>query len=952
MDKNGEHFKSNPDIKSEMPDVIEDNNSLIPDNSKIIMGCSCNYQLVDLFNIYNEINKSTNTNIDECCKLFNERRDNYFRNHDTIYNDINNITYLEVEKVYLNLKSRYSFITIKEEFKMDNIIRNDIKIFDNGKLNEDIYDFRNIDSIYKFAQENNFCIKVYFGFSDNDISNNLRQEVLDIFYDDTNKARHMLINFLENYFKILGNKYQCLEWSILSDIIYKGDDLELDNTILKESFFRNILGDDYFIDILQIARKSLPNNTRIGYTEGNEYDIVTRTRIIEIINKIKDFELNNNITLLDFVGISGYYNDKMSSNDIENIYKDFASLGKDINILELNVLNLQDNQKSVFKNILNLAYIYNIYSINMLGANDKVVCDKYKGSTMVDENCIEKDFFNDFLYLFVNNANYIKEMPIGNVISMIGKSIGAYMSYELIHLFNKLSNKLISYDEKMAALDDYKKYITDNGNKFNLGDCDLTGLDYNDILVLMDDISNNITLLSINNIVKSFDESIDCNNFTINDNFNIDDDTSEYINNNKISVEISNLFCNDFKYPKNFDSYLENIYNKENRLLNQKEKNDILRDLVSNYLSSITSNLNSKNIKLESVIVLNNILNEHGSTRWWSENFGDDYYVTLFQIVNKQLTDNVQLAWVEDKLIEDKNKRDDFLSYIERIVKHDPFLISYIGSDIIIDNDFDMDKYDDFISEINNFCKHMMDNYGADIKFKVSNLSFECINNSNKLSIVKHILDSISTQYFVGSNIGNLLIFNSFSFIDGLGNKLLQEYDSYTRKIFDLLNYNMDYNMNGSILENNIIGILQQYHDKQMKAIVSCNNSYSETFVCNNNDSNKSQDFLQIESSVKHIAEVTKNITSTFPKTISIIQEATSMGCTSPIEYLNVVPLLYNARVVKNNINSIKNPLTDKDKLLFRKSNINNIGFSSYLTLTFIIVFFIIVFILCLLYYI
>lgn len=945
-----ENFKDNKQS-------IYDNGSLIPDSNNVLIGCSWNYQLVDFFDFYVELNQNTDISDDERYRLFNEKRDKYLKEHSAIYSDMNKLTYLEFERIYLNLKKNYSYITPSEEFKMCNIIDGDAQIFDeNGHLNDGIYNLEKLNSIHQFAYNNNLEVRASLSLVDKYISNNLKKEILDVFYNDPNKARGMLIEFLESYFKMLGSNYNCLEWDIVSDVIYKDDDLESDNGILAKCFLRDILGDDYFIEILKIAKDNIPRNVRVGYTEGNEEDSITRERIIEIINKIKEYELENDILLLDFIGISGHYNDKLSDGEIERIYKDFASLGKDIELCDFCVLQLHDNdinQRRVFKSAMYFAAIYNVYFINLLGVDDKLIDDGYKGSSMFDDDGKPKDMFNDFLSLFGGNVNSIEyDLSLGNVISLMGKAVGAYMTYELIHLLNKLDDKNISYDEKMEALDEYKKFLLENSGSLNLGNCCLDDLDYDDLLKLISNLSNNLTTLSIRDFSKSFDESIKSSDIVSSNDYNMDADICNYIRKNDLSVDIGNLFGDDFRYPKNFDSCLESIYSREDRLLTQKEKNDVLVKMVRDYLSSITDELRKNDIRLDSVVVLNNILEEYGSFRWWSQNFGDDYYVTLFQIVNQELADDVRLSWNEDSIVEDDNRRDEFLSCVERVIQHDPFLISYIGSDIVIDGAFDVKKYDDFVSDINSFCKRMMDDYGTYIRFKISNLYVKNVNGTSMFNLVKHVLDSVASKYFVGVNIGNLLMFNSFSFIDGLGNKALHGYSHDTRELFDLLSYDMDYNMDGSILENNIIGILQRNHDKKLKGIISCNNSFPDTFVSNSTVATRSQDFLQIGDSARHIVKVTQNITSTFPKTISVIQEATSMGCMSPVEYLNVVPVLYEARVIKHNINSIENPL-DKGKVLVRKINpgINNIGFSSYLTLTFIVIVFTIMFVLCLLYY-
>ena len=943
------------DIDDKKNIVYQNNNGVIPDDNRASIGCNINLQLVDFANIYEVINSNSDLTDEEKEKLFIKMRDEYLGKHETTYNGISTLSYKEMQNFMLEIKNNFSSITPEMEFSLSNVLAHDGDIFDqDGFINDNIFNFDGADKIYKFAVANNLEVDAHLNLTDEGIPDYLKDELYSVFEKNPSKARKMLSSLLVNYFKSLGNKYKIEEWEVLSNILTT--EANIDNRILNDSIFKDILGDSYYIEILKLARENLPAGARIVYTEGDEDSYKKRQGIIEIINEIKNYETRNDIKLLDVIGLEGHYNDRISDSQIEEIFRDITILGKDIKFTELNVLKTKQTpleQNRVYNAVLHFASLYGISDINLYSFDDNLAGDVFINSAVFDKKGHPKDVYDSFVELIGHNrSNTNNNRTTANMISLMGKAVGAYMTYSLITLLNRLQDDDLPHSDKIQALEDYKKQIILNANKLNLHDVDLSSLSYEEILRLIENINSNITALTIDSN-DLFDKSINPKAGDISDNFDVNSEFSSFARNADINVEVDNLFGNNFCYPSNLDTYFENIYTKEDRLLTQKEKNDILVDLVRKYLDSIAGKVNSNNLRLDSVVVLNNILDEYGSTRWWEENFGDDYYVTLFQIVNDELTDSVALSWNEDDIINDDDRRNEFFDRIERIVQHDPFLISVISTDIIIDDGFNIEKFDETVREINYFCKRMKEEYGADIKFKFSDFSFRNVDLFNsKFDDIRHILATVATNYFIGLNISNILIFNSFSFLNGLQNKTLQSYSHETRNIYDILSSSIAYDISGSILEKDIIRIFQKNHDRTLKGILACNSNFPETFVENSNISSRSQDFFQIGSGAKHVARVTERITSNFPKMLSVVEEATQLGCVDSFDYLTTLPTLYESRVVRGESNVMCTKPIEKNKVLTKMKLPNNVGFSSYLSLTFIIFIFMLVFILCILYYV
>lgn len=906
-------------------------NTEIPDSNSTNIGCNINSQLIDLVNIYNNVSSDTDLDENEQEFKFDKLYKQYLEKVETKYNGINNISYKEIKNFAEEIKNNFTFITPEVEFSFE-------------KFSDDKnYSFDDADRIYKFAIDNSLEICVPVNLS---ISSSLSQQIYDIHRSNPNKAKKMILDLLTKYFNTLGSKYKISEWQVLSNIL--DVDSKIDDNFLKDSIFKDILGEDYYIDVLKVARDSIPYDTKIIYSQGNETIYKNRQRIIDIVNNIKNYEIQYGIKLLDILSLEGHFYDTISDMDIEDIFKDITILNKDIKFSDLCVLQTMeypDEQIRVYNSLSKYASLYNIRGINLHSFDDNLSTYTSNNTALFNEDGESKSPYK----LFSNFQT--KKNNISSTISLMGKVVGAYVPCGLIELFNKFQDNSFTYTDKVQFFNEYKRENKESLNNTNCCNTNLSTLGYRDILTLIENINSNVTSIVVNSN-DYFDKSINVKDGTINNSFMISSEFSKFVTKTGSSIEINNLFGKDFCYPNNLDTYLENIYTREDRLLTQKEKNDILIRLIKDYLHSISNELNSKDLKLDSVVVLNNVIDDCLNSKWWEQNFGDDYYVSLFQFVNEELTDNISLSWNEDNIINNDYKRKDFFDFVERIIQHDPFLISFISTNIYIDESFNVNKFNEVVDEINYFCKRMKEEFGSNIKFKISDLY---INNNlvnGKYNDIYSILSACSNNNFIGLNISNLLILNSFSFLNGLQNKTLQSYSRDAKNIYDILHNSISNDTSGTILEKNIIAVLQDNHNAILKGILACNSNFSDTFAESTNNQSKSQDFLQIGSSAKHISMMTKKITREFPQILAVVEEATKLGCVDYVDYLSVIPSLYEERVINGETNTISSTINENNKKIIKTNISKNVGFSNYLSLGFITIIFTIIFIICILIFI
>ena len=143
-----------------------------------------------------------------------------------------------------------------------------------------------------------------------------------------NASSEQIYKFLDVYIEELSKRY--------SDIFYSIDVLneiasDTPDVVLRDSRWKDKLGDDYYINILRMAKKHFPN-TDLYYNEYGEERPEKRKNIIEIIKRIQEVEERERITLLDGIGIQSHYFTKTTDESIKGAYVDYAATGKKLQI--------------------------------------------------------------------------------------------------------------------------------------------------------------------------------------------------------------------------------------------------------------------------------------------------------------------------------------------------------------------------------------------------------------------------------------------------------------------------------------------------------------------------------------------------------------------------------------------------------------------------------------------
>lgn len=211
----------------------------------------------------------------------------------------NSLNYETVSNLYQTYINDINIVSNDSEGKMYCTVPNNQQLFDaNGNLNPNIqYNFDMVKEIYDFAQQHGKQIKFHTFLWHNAVPENLKNEVEKV--SDLSKRRDMIKAFLNDYASKLSsfmieNEYDLRQIEGLNEIAndeFPTDGIDgKEGDFLRQSWWRDVLGDQYYLDTLKILKRNFPN-TEIIYNEYNEFIPYKATRIAKIMETIKAEEL-------------------------------------------------------------------------------------------------------------------------------------------------------------------------------------------------------------------------------------------------------------------------------------------------------------------------------------------------------------------------------------------------------------------------------------------------------------------------------------------------------------------------------------------------------------------------------------------------------------------------------------------------------------------------------------
>ena len=330
-----------------------------------MLGVSVNYQLIELFNIMNNVKS-----IDE----YNTLKEDFLKSQDFTFPGIKESSYEEVVNIYNNIVKYCNIITPEAEGKMGVTVKNNVPLFKDGSINKDVFDFTYLDKIVLFAKQNKLKVRLH---------TLIWHKYFPKILNDCSKEQ--VTRFLDSYFSCIASRYgndffPCID--VLNEIASENFE---DEEILRESKWKEKLGDDYYLTVLVLARKYFPKALLV-YNEYDELNKYKRECIIKIVNKIKEKEKKSGLLLLNCLGLQSHYHEFVKVQEIEEAFWDLSLTNKDLQITESDIVKVSDNNSDkIFNTILECSLKYKVKYFSFWGPTSKVSWKSLRVRTFLDD---------------------------------------------------------------------------------------------------------------------------------------------------------------------------------------------------------------------------------------------------------------------------------------------------------------------------------------------------------------------------------------------------------------------------------------------------------------------------------------------------------------------------------------------------------------------------------------
>ena len=186
-----------------------------------------------------------------------------------------------------------------------------------------VYDFKKSDALVEFAHKNKMQLVGHVFFWHNQTPDWVFQNSQG---DPISKIalRKRMRQHIRTLHQRYGNKIQV--WDVVNEA------LEQDGS-MRQSPWRQILGDDWVEQAFQIAHEELPASTQLLY---NDYHLYRKDKLQGLIKLIDSLQAKN--IRIDGIGVQGHWHLKHPSlEDINHLLKTIGNTGLKIHISELDV---------------------------------------------------------------------------------------------------------------------------------------------------------------------------------------------------------------------------------------------------------------------------------------------------------------------------------------------------------------------------------------------------------------------------------------------------------------------------------------------------------------------------------------------------------------------------------------------------------------------------------------
>lgn len=216
------------------------------------------------------------------------------------------------------LKKHFNSLTAENSMKFESI-----------QPEEGLFDFSEGDRIVRFAEENDMAVRghtlVWHNQTPDWVFEGATKDVL----------LSRMKTHIETVFEHYGNRI--LTWDVVNEVIEdKGD------TLLRESPWKNIIGDDFIDYAFRYAHEANPN-VALFYNDYNESHPAKSDKIVTMVKGMIERGVP-----IHGVGLQGHWNITTPSlDDIKRAIEKYAALGLKLHVTEMDVSVFEHEDKRI-----------------------------------------------------------------------------------------------------------------------------------------------------------------------------------------------------------------------------------------------------------------------------------------------------------------------------------------------------------------------------------------------------------------------------------------------------------------------------------------------------------------------------------------------------------------------------------------------------------------------------
>ena len=379
-----------------------------------MFGSGISYLTVDLIRIWKSSSEDD----------FAEKRDRYLAAEnppDVRY--YRQLDYGRMKKIVQFIDRYLDSVTPENEMKMEIYFNQDQPAFIDDEVNTRLFDFSYADKVYAFAQENGLNMRIHTIVWYWHVPRQLKEYLENRTAEDRKKLTY---RFIKTYLRCLKERYpDAYSMELINEIASDPDEIrflreegkpvyDVDDEGVRIDEWYKLLGKHYYIEVFRLAREVFGDKIKLFYNDNNEGNREKQRIFKTVIGRIKAYEREHQIRLIDGFGMQCHFWGSADENRafMEDMFSFCNNLGVELHITEFDVSNhsTKEIQESIFNTFPEVARQNGIKVFTTWGLNDIVSWLHGEEASLVDAACDLKPFTMKYIEAFSGKYDRAKHM--------------------------------------------------------------------------------------------------------------------------------------------------------------------------------------------------------------------------------------------------------------------------------------------------------------------------------------------------------------------------------------------------------------------------------------------------------------------------------------------------------------------------------------------------------------